>query len=425
MESTKESMLRHMLGYLAVICLTVMTQAAIAAEAIVPSPKLPASTPWNLMKLSETPMVEWIDAKGPVRSLLYGGEPYGGKPTRVFAYYATPATLGVDVTDNQRFPAVVLLHGGGGTAYREWAQLWAKRGYAAIAMDLTGRRPPEGADANESDRVPLEDGGPGQGEEVFNHVDKDTTEQWSYHAVADAIRAHSLIQSFPEVDPDRTAITGISWGGYLTSIVAGLDNRFKAAVPVYGCGFLHENSAWLKNFAKMTPAQQDRWVQLWDPSNYLPAVTMPILFINGTNDAAYPLDSYMRSYSLVPGSKQLCIKVNMPHSHPDGWAPTEIGRFIDSYLREGRPLTNVGNTEITDEQIKLHYVGAEDVTSQLHFTTDKNAINKRTWQTGPTKVMKEHVVADAPPPDATAWFISITDDEKSTTTSEVIFNNKP
>ena len=65
---------------------------------------------------------------------------------------------------------------------------------------------------------------------------------WSYHAVANVIRAVSLIRSFKAVDPSRVGITGISWGGYLTCIVAGLDERLAVAVPVYGCGFLHENS---------------------------------------------------------------------------------------------------------------------------------------------------------------------------------------
>lgn len=43
-----------------------------------------------------------------------------------------------------------------------------------------------------------------------------------------------------QVDADKTCLTGISWGGYLTCIVAALDNRFKAAAPVYGCGYMDE-----------------------------------------------------------------------------------------------------------------------------------------------------------------------------------------
>ena len=164
---------------------------------------------------------------------------------------------------DRNLPAVVLVHGGGGTAFSEWAELWAKRGYAAIAMDLAGHRPVEGKNPHDArNRTRLDDGGPNQGDdEKFGSVDKPPGEQWPYHAVANTILAHSLIRSFKGVDGQRTAVTGISWGGYLTCIVAGVDNRFKAAVPVYGCGFLHENSAWLARFAKMKPDQRDRWVQ--------------------------------------------------------------------------------------------------------------------------------------------------------------------
>ena len=72
------------------------------------------------------------------------------------------------------------------------------------------------------------------------------------------IRAHSLVQSFAEVDAGLTGLTGISWGGYLTCMTVGVDHRFKVAVPVYGCGFLHENSAWLNNFKKLGPERACR-----------------------------------------------------------------------------------------------------------------------------------------------------------------------
>ncbi|MDX1947417.1 MAG: alpha/beta fold hydrolase, partial [Pirellulaceae bacterium] len=322
---------------LVIVAGLVLAASSARGEKIPASPRLPETSPWNLAELGEPPVVEWIDRAGPVRSLFYAGEPYGGKPTRVFAYYATPGTLAGDTKADQKLPAVVLIHGGGGTAFREWAELWAKRGYAAIAMDTAGYRPIEGKNANQREnRTRLPDGGPDQGDgEKFGSIDKDPAEQWSNHAVAAAIRAHSLIRSFPEVDAERTAVTGISWGGYLTCIVAGVDTRFKAAVPVYGCGFLGDNSAWLGQFAKMTPEQRERWLKLWDPSRYLPAVTMPILFVNGTNDFAYPLDSYQKSIDAVPGTKRVRVTVNMPHGHQAGWAPAEIGLFIDQHLRGG------------------------------------------------------------------------------------------
>src|SRR5262245_33192459 len=191
-----------------------------AAEPIRPSPKLPETAPWNLTALAQPPEFEWIDCPGPVRALLYQGEPYGGQPTRVFAYYATPGILSGNSQSDKNLPAVVLIHGGGGTAFRDWVEIWAKRGYAAIAMDLAGSRPIEGTNAHQREnrsRLPV--GGPGQGDDTkFGNIAQPVSEQWPYHAVAAAIRAHSLIRGFPEVDSSRTAVTGISWGGYLTCI---------------------------------------------------------------------------------------------------------------------------------------------------------------------------------------------------------------
>ena len=133
--------------------------------------------------------------------------------------YADPDTLNPENAEGKTFPAVVLVHGGGGRAFKQWAELWAQRGYAAIAMDLAGA----GAEGKK-----LPDGGPDQTSQMrFRVIDQPIEDQWPYHAVANVILAHSLIRSFPKVDASRTAVTGISWGGYLTCIVAGLDNRFQ------------------------------------------------------------------------------------------------------------------------------------------------------------------------------------------------------
>lgn len=378
---------------------------------------LPSTTPWDLKALSRPPDYEWSDQSSPVWSIYYTGEPYKGQPTRVFAYYASPATLEQKDTE-KAYPAVVLVHGGGGTAFKEWAELWAKRGYAAIAMDLAGCGP---------ERKRLPDGGPGQSDkEKFGAIDQPYQDQWTYHAVANVILAHSLIRSFNEVDVSRTAVTGISWGGYLTCIVAGLDNRFKVAVPVYGCGFLYENSVWLNQFAKMTPAQKDRWIRLWDPSMYIGSATMPVFFVNGTNDFAYPLDSYAKTYRLVKGKRNLRITVNMPHSHQQGWAPKEIGLFIDQYLRGGLPLPTIAIPQIIGGKLRAEIKSKVAlVSAKLHYTTGAGPVNKREWESISAQVEGKVIDSPSPPDEATIWFVTATDKRGATVSSEVIFaNNK-
>jgi dienelactone hydrolase len=327
-------------------------------------------------ELRKPPGVEWLDKQGTLRRLLYESEPYQGKPTRVFAYYAEPEKV------DGKLPAMVLVHGGGGTAFGEWAQLWAKRGYIAIAMDLAGHG--EG-------RKRLPDGGPNQ-DDAARFKPHEVKDMWSYHAVAAVIRAHSLLRSLPNVDAKRVGVTGISWGGYLTCIVAGVDDRFKVAVPVYGCGFIHENSVWNPTFAKMPDDWRKTWVENFEPSKYLGKAKMPMLFVNGTNDFAYPLDSYQKSYRLVK-DRNLCVTVNMPHGHPQGWAPKEIGLFVDQHLRAGKPLFRFAEVsdrlQVKDGVITLPIVQTHEIKSiAAHWTTDtKGPWQKRQWKSRVAEIM--------------------------------------
>lgn len=170
---------------------------------------------WNLTELKRAPAMHWLTQTGSVHALLYTGENYKGQSTEVFAYYASPLTLG-EAKPGTKFPGVVLIHGGGGTAFAEWAHLWAKRGYSAIAMDLSGSKPNDlifdakgnpvaGQAHNPQTRKRLPNGGPDQGHgEKFDTIGGDVSDDWPYHAAASVIRAHSLLRSFPEVDADHT-----------------------------------------------------------------------------------------------------------------------------------------------------------------------------------------------------------------------------
>ena len=386
-------------------------------DKIHPAKSLPATTPWDLAALSSPPDFQWADTKDPIWSLYYQGESYQGKPTRVFAYYSNPAILEQKQPGETKYPAVVLIHGGGGTAFKEWVELWARRGYAAIAMDLAGCGP---------ERKRLEDGGPGQTDvEKFGAIDQPAENQWTYHAVANVILAHSLIRSFPEIDPQRTAVTGISWGGYLTCIVAGLDNRFKAAVPVYGCGFLQDNSVWLTRFAKMTPQQRDKWVQLWDPSMYVGSAAMPVFFVNGTNDFAYPLDSYAKTYRLTQGPRNYRITVKMPHGHPQGWEPEAIGLFVDQYLIGGIPLPTIMKPEIISGHISAAVKSETPlISATLHYTTGTVPINKLSWQNVPAYVIGKQIILLPPPEEAAIWFLTVQDSRGAIVSSELVFSTE-
>lgn len=379
--------------------------------------------PWNLTALSQTPKFEWHDATSPVRSLLYSGEPYKGNPTRVFAYYASPATLGLESDKQKKFPGIVLVHGGGGTAFAKWADIYARRGYAAIAMDLGGKWLPEPSDKPEKAAVPLPDGGPAADDTTkFSPTEPPHRDQWTYHAVADVLLAHSLLRSFPEVETTRVGVTGISWGGYLTCIVAGVDPRFRAAVPQYGCGFLRDNSCWKTAWftpPKFSQEWADRWTQLWDPSSYVGSTKMPILFINGAQDFAYPLDSYAKTYNLVLGPKNISVQPKLGHGHM--FEVKEVHLFLDAELKGSTGLPRVVETKVIDGKVTAKVEGPTAVRSgTLEFTTGAHADNRtRPWTSIPMEVKGSTMTAPAPPAEATVWYVSAEDERGALVSSEM------
>ena len=398
---TRMLKLALLLGTIVVGCCPVAREAFHRQDTAIPAI-------WDMVLLERAPGFRWLDRTDTVRSLLYDGPPYKDKSkTDVFAYYATPGTLSGDPARDINLPGIVLVHGGGGTAFREWTELWAERGYAAIAMDLYGYMP---------DGQKLENGGPSardNGPNTFNAfsgIDRPLNAQWPYHAVSNVVLANSLLRSMPEVDADRIAVTGISWGGYLTCIAVGLDNRFAVAVPVYGCGFLYENSVWLPDFEKLSPGQKARWIEWFEPSRYVGAAKMPMFFVNGTNDFAYPIDSWAKTAALPKTPPLLRLTVNMPHNHPHGWAPQEIDLFIDHYFRGGAPLPTVTSEAVENGQI-VAMVEAQTqlMGATLHYTTQDSPINKRQWADIEMTIAENRISAPLPD-DATVWFVTVRDD---------------
>lgn len=373
--------------------------ALLAIPATVPAIE---TGPWKLDSLRKPPRIT-SSTTGTVREITYEGEPYLGKPTRIWGYLAIPEKR------EGKLPAMVLVHGGGGTAFREWADLWQKRGYVALAMDLGGNGP---------GRKRLPDGGPNQTDkEKFLHKGE-LRDFWTYHAVAAVIRGVSLLASLPEVDADRIGITGISWGGYLTSLVAGLDDRLKVAVPVYGCGFIHENSAWNNIFARLEPDQRKRWVANFEPSRYIGGARMPVLWVNGTNDFAYPLDSYQKSYRLLE-SRNLCVTVRMPHGHKEGWTPVEIGLFVDQHLKKGKPLARVVSSKREGTTVRVRFKAEVPITSAaLAHAPATGPWQKREWKSVPLKITGDTVTAELPKGRPLVYFVTLTDERKATISSE-------
>ncbi|WP_165074083.1 acetylxylan esterase [Paludisphaera rhizosphaerae] len=379
----------------------------LAASAFGQSPPPMQAKP-ELFNAPKSRPAEGFQSDG-LSAVFYEGMPWKGKRTEVFAWVGLPK-----LPAGEKAPGMVLVHGGGGTAFEAWVKLWTSRGYAAIAMDTTGTVP-RGSYAKWERH---ENGGPPP--DHFGEALGPPEDQWPYHAVSDVLLAHSLLRSLPEVDADRIGLTGISWGGYLTCVVSGLDDRFKFAVPVYGCGFLGENSTWKDQLGKMGPAGE-RWLALWDPSHYLPKGVMPKLWVTGTNDFAYPLDSLQKSYRAAGGPSTLAVRLRMPHGHGGaGENPEEIHAFADSILKGGPPLPRIGKLETQEDRVQASYEPHTPVQkAELLWTADLGKWSDRKWESKAAEIDQAAKRVSAPvPTGARVYFLNLYDDQGRVVSTE-------
>lgn len=121
---------------------------------------------------------------------------YAGEGHRVKAYLMLPPA-----DRGRRFPAVVFLHGSGGT--RDDFAVFAASLALAGAVTMTLTVPPS------TEYRPM---------------------------VVDVRRVLDLLDGRPDVDPKRIGVVGYSLGGQLAAIVAGADDRPKAVGVIAGRG---------------------------------------------------------------------------------------------------------------------------------------------------------------------------------------------
>jgi dienelactone hydrolase len=292
----------------------------------------------------------------------------------VFAYYGVPS----GPVPSGGWPAVVLVHGGGGTAYAAFVKLWNSWGYAAISMDRYGKLPLVNVELEK--RPNLEDGW------IDDKSSSRRDETWHYHSVAQIVLAHSLIRSFPEVNPDKTGIVGASWGGVHASIAAAVDHRFKFAAIVYSSVFetIESRMAW------------------WDPGRFIPSIKIPTLWVKGTNDANFTSRNWQHAVNICGGATISSLVVGLGHSDHGQTYPINR-RFADSIIKGGKPLPKVGRIERRGKLVSASVDSVRPILqAELCYTCDLGPDTKQAWKTLPASIGGGRVSAELP--DGIAFF---------------------
>ncbi|MGI9108644.1 MAG: alpha/beta hydrolase family protein [Opitutales bacterium] len=344
---------------------------------------------------------EGFKPDGTVHAIFYDALPWKGKPTRVFAWIGLPAQR------TGKVPGIVVVHGGGGTAYKEWVQKWNAQGFAAISIAVEGQ-----TDVDEKKEAK---GRPVWARHAFSGPARDGTfadtklplkEQWMYHALGDTMLANSLLRSLPEVDATKIGVMGISWGGVITSTIIGLDERFAFGIPTYGCGHLFD----AENHWGKALHDNDGYKQVWDGMNYADRVKMPVLWLSWPQDAHFPLGCQAEHYRQTPGPRMISLVTKMGHSHPAGWNPPDSYAFAKSIVETGKPWGSSPSATTKDGHAIAVFHSAKPLTKAvLVSTTDKGFTGTRKWVETPAAAASGGggTTASAPlPAGTTAWYIN-------------------
>lgn len=317
--------------------------------------------------------------------------------TAFFAYVGIPDGASAE----NPVPGVVLIHGGGGTAFADWVKLWNDRGYAAISMSYDGMMPTETTLlSNSLTQKSTRPSGPSFN--TFNDGEKPVEEQWAYYTLSTVIASHSFLRSFEGVDGARIGVTGISRGGFLTCLAAGFDDRFAFAIPVYGALTITET--WCPYGSSFS--RNERANALWNTSDILKASRTPILFICGSNDDYIPLATIARSLDACRYGSALVIQ-NYPHSHADGARINEIAVFADSICLEQDCLPHLA--EENGESLLYDLPKGVALTEATGYYVTAETVSNRALWVPVAGDAAENTAEVSFPGNATYSYVTVTD----------------
>ena len=305
-------------------------------------PLTAADTPQSLTELwagfdpNEGPLEsevlkEWEQEGVVCRIVRYQVGVFKGAPSRVAAFYAFPK-------DGTKLPAILEMHGGGQSASLNSVVTYAKRGYASLSINWGGNKMSLGQETwsgPQTDWGKLDATHPPQRNQA-NHfagslmpddytldtVESPRNSNWFLVLMA-ARRAITFLEQQAEVDKTRIGAHGHSMGGKLTTNLAGIDKRIKAAVPSCGgSGDLLASEAIVPGGSR-TPHTPMELACISDNA-YIPLITCPVLWLSPTNDFHGHIDNMAWNWRNVPDDLvRFSIAPHLNHRHTDEHAITE------------------------------------------------------------------------------------------------------
>jgi len=240
-------------------------------------------------------------------------------------YFAIP--YGVK---GKKYPGVLLLHGYGSYGTPGWAHFFARRGYAALSIDLRGH----GRSA-----TVYHPGFPGLMTNGILHVKTFSMVK----IVMDSLASLRFLEHFKNINSKYIFVTGGSMGGGLSLIDAAIDPHVTAVagdvpflsdipvqMPLAKMGPYMEVKAFLKKHPQ-DKAKVMRSLYYVDTKHFASWIKVPVMIGIGLKDEDCPPKGTLAVYKLIKSKKKLFVAKNSGHVVLPGWN-MEVFKFFAPYL---------------------------------------------------------------------------------------------
>jgi len=284
-----------------------------------------------------------------------------------------------------------------------------------------------------------------------------------------------LLRSQPDVDTSKIGVVGVSWGGYMTTMVCGLaGDQVKAGMALYGCGFFDLGSQSLMDvfnpsqpkprtcLGRLSPEERKLWLQCLDAGRRAPNMKATFFLAAASNDFFGWPRAAQATLDAIPSEKNHLFAPNANHKVPvpggstydvnpktndatPNFVPTQfqplptptggkgnwIGMeipYFDYYLKGiGQPFPKVTIEKTTDPQLVRFTVNAPFPLSKTEIYWAKEApsdlkaadVLKRIWTPIPANKTIGNVYEAKLPQEAAEWFALVSDNRPVTVSSDM------
>lgn len=227
----------------------------------------------------------------------------------------------VDFDESQRYPLVQIIHGGphsifGHTFFFDM-QLWASQGWNVLFINPRATQ--------------------GYGEAFATAI----LGAWGTGDWPEQERALDLAIEQGAVDPERLAVTGLSYGGFMTNWIVGHSDRYRVAASENGISNLVSFFTtsdigwyWLEDEMEKTVWDNLDWYMQASPISYVPRMRTPMLLLQAEADYRCPIEQGEQLYTALLARG----------------VPAEMVRFpgeSHGQLSNGKPETRLVRRQVT------------------------------------------------------------------------------